>query len=86
MTKRDWAGGKVLQHSGSNTWNFATAWIAPQRDFAILACTNQRGDAAQAACDADRFVAGYVATSILPHAISIDWVKLPKQHVGPAFS
>jgi CubicO group peptidase (beta-lactamase class C family) len=52
VTKRDWAGGMTLQHSGSNTMNYATVWIAPQRDFAILACTNQGGDAAQAACDA----------------------------------
>ena len=32
--------------------NYATVWIAPERDCAILACTNQGGDAAQAACDA----------------------------------
>ena len=42
----------MLTHSGSNTMNYATVWIAPERDFAILACTNQGGDAAQAACDA----------------------------------
>ena len=52
VTERDWAGGTVLTHSGSNTWNFATVWIAPRRDFAILVCTNQGGDAARAACDA----------------------------------
>lgn len=52
VTERDWAGGLVLQHSGSNTMNYATVWIAPRRDFAILACTNQGGDVAQAACDA----------------------------------
>jgi hypothetical protein len=32
--------------------NYATVWIAPKRDFAILACTNQGGAAGQAACDA----------------------------------
>jgi hypothetical protein len=42
----------VLLHNGSNTMNYATVWIAPQRDFAILVCTNQGGDAARAACDA----------------------------------
>jgi CubicO group peptidase (beta-lactamase class C family) len=52
VTERDWAGGMVLLHNGSNTWNYATVWIAPQRDFAILVCTNQGGDAARAACDA----------------------------------
>jgi hypothetical protein len=52
VTEREWAGGTVLTHSGSNTMNFATVWIAPERDLAVLACTNQGGDAAQAACDA----------------------------------
>jgi D-alanyl-D-alanine carboxypeptidase len=52
VTERDWAGGTVLTHGGSNTMNYATVWIAPKRDFAILACTNQGGDAAQKACDA----------------------------------
>jgi CubicO group peptidase (beta-lactamase class C family) len=52
VTKRDWAGGTALTHSGSNTMNYATVWIAPERGFAILACTNQGGDTAQAACDA----------------------------------
>jgi CubicO group peptidase (beta-lactamase class C family) len=52
VTEREWAGGTALTHSGSNTMNYATVWIAPQRDFAILACTNQGGDAAHAACDA----------------------------------
>jgi CubicO group peptidase (beta-lactamase class C family) len=52
VAQREWAGGMVLRHNGSNTMNFATVWIAPERDFAILACTNQGGDAAQAACDA----------------------------------
>ena len=52
VIERDWAGGMAMQHSGSNTMNYATVWIAPQRDFAILACTNQAGDAGAAACDA----------------------------------
>jgi len=52
VAQRDWAGGMVLRHNGSNTMNYATVWIAPRRDFAILACTNQGGDTAQAACDA----------------------------------
>jgi CubicO group peptidase (beta-lactamase class C family) len=52
VTEREWAGGTALTHSGSNTMNYATVWIAPQRDFALLACTNQGGDSAQAACDA----------------------------------
>ncbi len=60
VTEREWAGGTVLTHGGSNTWNFATVWIAPKRDFAVLACTNQGGDAGAAACDA-------AATALIEH-------------------
>lgn len=37
---RPWANGRVLTHSGSNTMNFAVAWLAPNRKFAVLAETN----------------------------------------------
>jgi len=51
ITKRDWAGGKVLTHTGSNNQNFAVVWMAPKRNFAVLAACNQgKGDAAKA-CD-----------------------------------
>jgi CubicO group peptidase (beta-lactamase class C family) len=52
VLERPWGGGTVLTHSGSNTMNFCVVWMAPQRDFAVLVCTNQGGDAAQKACDA----------------------------------
>lgn len=44
------ATGRVLTHSGSNTMWFAVAWLAPERDFAVLVMCNQaeRGDKA---CD-----------------------------------
>jgi CubicO group peptidase (beta-lactamase class C family) len=49
---RDWAGGTVLQHNGSNTLNYCTVLIAPLRDFAVLAVTNQGGaEAAKAASE-----------------------------------
>jgi CubicO group peptidase (beta-lactamase class C family) len=48
---RPWAGGTALTHNGSNTMNFATAWLAPQRGFGVLACANEGGDEASAACD-----------------------------------
>jgi CubicO group peptidase (beta-lactamase class C family) len=51
VTQRDWGGGTVLTHAGSNTMNFAVVWMAPQRDFAVLAVTNQGGDVAAKACD-----------------------------------
>jgi hypothetical protein len=31
--------------------NFAVTWLAPQRDFAVLVCTNQGGEIAETACD-----------------------------------
>lgn len=37
------AFGRTLDHSGSNTWNYAKVWVAPARDFAILVCTNTGG-------------------------------------------
>lgn len=51
VAERAWGGGTVLQHSGDNTMNHANVWIAPQRDFAILACANQGGDDAFKATD-----------------------------------
>jgi CubicO group peptidase (beta-lactamase class C family) len=35
-----WAGGIALTHAGSNTMNFALAWLAPERRFAALIATN----------------------------------------------
>jgi CubicO group peptidase (beta-lactamase class C family)/C-terminal processing protease CtpA/Prc len=51
VVKRDWGGGAVLNHNGDNTMNCANVWIAPQRDFAVLVCINQSGDAALKASD-----------------------------------
>jgi CubicO group peptidase (beta-lactamase class C family) len=49
---REWAGGDVLTHSGSNTMWFCVVWIAPKKDVAFLATTNIAGEAAQKGCDA----------------------------------
>ena len=51
VAERPWADGTVLTHSGSNTMWFAVAWLAPKKDFAVIACCNQGGEAAQKACD-----------------------------------
>ena len=37
--------------AGSNTMNFCRLWVAPLRDLAVLAVTNQGGDEAQTAAD-----------------------------------
>lgn len=54
VTKRGWAGDheNVLTHAGSNTMWFSVAWLAPDKDFAVLVVCNKGGDAAAKACDA----------------------------------
>jgi CubicO group peptidase (beta-lactamase class C family) len=51
VTKRDWAGGKVLTHAGSNNMSFAVVWMAKKRDFAVLVASNQGGGDVAKACD-----------------------------------
>jgi CubicO group peptidase (beta-lactamase class C family) len=53
ITKRKWAGGRALNHAGSNTQNYALVWMAPAKDFAVLIMTNQAdgGDETFKACD-----------------------------------
>jgi len=54
VTKRPWAGssGRALTHAGSNTANFAVAWVAPEANFAVLVVTNHGGNKAAQATDA----------------------------------
>lgn len=52
VASRSWGGGKVLNHGGDNTMNFANVWVAPKKDFAILVCVNQSGNKAFRASDA----------------------------------
>ncbi len=51
ITKRDWGGGKVLTHAGTNNMSFAVVWMAPKRDFAVLVASNQGGGDVAKACD-----------------------------------
>lgn len=48
--ERRW-GGRVLSHSGSNTMNHSIAWLAPEKDFAVIACTNSGSEKADKALD-----------------------------------
>jgi CubicO group peptidase (beta-lactamase class C family) len=43
-------GGRMLAHDGSNTFWYAVIRITPARNLALLAATNQGGDAAEKAC------------------------------------
>ena len=49
--ERDWAGGTVLTHSGSNSLNYCVVWMAPKLNVAALACTNQGGPVAARATE-----------------------------------
>ena len=57
LTERPWAkgsrdgdSGHVLTHGGSNNMWFCVAWLAPERDLAILVMCN-RGGVGGKACD-----------------------------------
>jgi CubicO group peptidase (beta-lactamase class C family) len=49
---RPWAGGKALQHTGSNLQWFTNVWIAPDRNWAVVVLTNYGGTGAFEATDA----------------------------------
>ncbi|GAB5407116.1 MAG: hypothetical protein Aurels2KO_53470 [Aureliella sp.] len=51
VTERGWAGGKALTHSGSNTTWHCVVWLAPKRDFLVLAVTNCHKEDAATALD-----------------------------------
>jgi CubicO group peptidase (beta-lactamase class C family) len=51
VVNRDWAGGRTLTHSGSNTFNYAVAWLAPNLKFGVIAATNICTDSTPAAID-----------------------------------
>lgn len=40
VSHRPWAGGKALNHTGSNTQWFSNAWVAPEKQAALLVLTN----------------------------------------------
>jgi CubicO group peptidase (beta-lactamase class C family) len=64
VAERGWAGGATLSHVGSNTFWVADVWIAPTRDAAFLAVTNQGGPAAEKA--ADEAVSALIARFLAP--------------------
>jgi hypothetical protein len=40
-----------MNHNGSNTMWYCGVWLAPARNFAILAATNLGGDGGEKGCD-----------------------------------
>lgn len=51
LNTRNWGGGQVLSHSGSNGKNYCVVWVAPKKRFAVLIATNIAGDKEKEACD-----------------------------------
>lgn len=51
VVERDWAGGKALTHAGSNTMWYLVMWLAPEKNFAVIAATNIAGSDAEKGCD-----------------------------------
>ena len=51
VLKRGWAGGNALMHNGSNTMWYLVMWLAPEKNFAVIAATNIAGPEAQKGCD-----------------------------------
>jgi CubicO group peptidase (beta-lactamase class C family) len=52
VLKRGWAGkSSALMHNGSNTMWYLVMWLAPEKDFAVIAATNYGGPEAAKACD-----------------------------------
>ena len=47
LTQRAWAGGPVLTHEGSNTFNVADVWIAPLKNEIFMAAVNLKNDVAE---------------------------------------
>src|SRR5262249_22710662 len=47
---KDAPGGLLLVHDGSNGMNYATAFVLPAKDIAILVVSNRGGDAGVKAC------------------------------------
>ncbi|HEX4263050.1 MAG TPA: serine hydrolase domain-containing protein [Verrucomicrobiae bacterium] len=48
---RDWAGGTALMHNGSNTMWYIVMWLAPEKNFVVIAATNVAGNDAETGCD-----------------------------------
>ena len=49
--QRPWADGTALMHNGSNTMWYLVMWLAPEKNFAVIAATNIAGEGAEKACD-----------------------------------
>ena len=71
---KPWAGGNALTHAGSNSLNFAVCWLAPEKKFGVLVCSNQGGDTVRKACDdaASAMIKRYLASVKTTTASDVD--------------
>jgi len=51
VLQRGWAGGTALMHAGSNNMWYVVMWLAPAKDFCVIAATNVAGPDAEKGCD-----------------------------------
>lgn len=51
VTKREWGGGRVYTHAGSNTTWYCVVFVAPEKEYCVMAATNAYSKAAEQACD-----------------------------------
>jgi len=51
VEERDWAGGDVLWHTGSNAMFYAVMWVAPDREATFVAATNAAYSEASDGCN-----------------------------------
>ena len=51
VEERDWGGGDVLWHKGSNAMFYAVMWVAPEKDAVFVAATNAAHSEADDACN-----------------------------------
>ena len=51
VVKRQWAGGRALTHSGSNTMFYVVVWMAPEKNCAVIIASNIGVNEAAAGCD-----------------------------------
>jgi CubicO group peptidase (beta-lactamase class C family) len=51
VEERDWAGGDVFWHAGSNSMFYAVMWVAPDREATFVAATNADHSEADDGCN-----------------------------------
>jgi CubicO group peptidase (beta-lactamase class C family)/dienelactone hydrolase len=87
VVPRDWAGGKMLIHSGSNTFWYATVALAPEKDIALFAVANLGGPNGQAACDAviAALIGKFVAPATVPPGNSGAGLNILRTPAGVRF-